>query len=107
MDILKSFEVFGKELILSNTREITLDENISTESDLRIAIDNDNVTVTLDYENNLELVKIEIFAFNDCTIKYYSDENTMETFDMEQNTSITFIYHNGWKHNGIYDAVWN
>lgn len=108
MNIIRTISLFGEEYTPVNHVNISSTQNFSTRTDVRVIIDEtDNITLTLDYEGNEEGVKAEILTYRPCTIRYYSDSATTVDFAMAANTSVYFVYHNGWKHNGIYDAVWN
>lgn len=108
MDIIKTISLFGEEYTPVNHINISANQEFSTRTDVRVMLDDtDNITLTLKHDDNEDGVKVEIFAFRASTIRYYTDETTTVDFAMAANTSVCFVYHNGWKHNGTYDAVWN
>lgn len=107
MEIFKKINLFGNELRQADVQKVTSNITYHATSDLRLLVDDDNRIITLEYEGNEDGIKVEIFAFKACTITYAVDSSTTENFSMDANTSIQFIFYNGWKHNGIYSAVWN
>lgn len=107
MDILKGINAFGNQLTFTNTLTVTTSQSVSVNTDCRILIDGANTTLTLNYANNEDGVKVEIYAFAACTVKYYTNSTTPSQQAMLANTSLQLVYHNGWKRNGAYDAVWN
>ena len=107
MNFIKSINLFGNELKSSYSLNIDSDTALSFSVDSRISIDTQNITLTLNFENNEDNVKVEIYAFKDAIIRYYTDVSTYQDFSIDEGNSISFIYHNGWKYNGIFGAVWN
>lgn len=111
MKQLTDINFFNEDMKFLNKITISESDTISSKIDCRIIIDKDEgipeLDLTLLYEDNEDGVIIEIHTFRDCTVTYYINENDTEVFNMLEGTSIKFLYHNGWKHNGIYDAVWN
>ena len=112
METLKDIEIFGLPIAnFTETIVTTESQEISRKADARIIVDDDSqilgVELTLKYTDNNDGVKVEIFAFRDLTVTYYTDSINTTQFSMVSGTSMQFIFHNGWKHNGIYDAVWN
>lgn len=88
---------------------LTINENtaMAATEDCRIMIDTANVELVLQAIGSSDGVEAIVYAFQDCTLTYYTDNSTTATLSMAANTAVKLIYHNGWKRNGTYDAVWN
>lgn len=111
---MRSVNLFGTELSPLNLKTISTSTQFSTWTDSRIIFDTDQpidpenpFIITLKFADNENGTKVEIFAFKDCVIRYFTANGVSSDFNMAEGTSVSFIYYNGWKHNGIYDAVWN
>ncbi len=108
MNQLTEINLFGEVTKYLNKINISESQELSTRIDARIIVDGaSGKNITLAYTDNDDGVKVEIFAFCDMTVTYYTDSSHTTQFSMANGTSMQFIFHNGWKHNGIYDAVWN
>ena len=90
----------GSKTVVSSTTSLDID------GDSQIFIDTASITLTLGYDSTA-LSKAEVYAFEDCTVSYYTDANTTATLNMVAGSRATFIFFNGWKFNGVYGAVWN
>ena len=85
---------------------INFSKSLIVSGDTKVFITSAGVTLELPFAG-AEGSTLDIFAFYDCTITYYTDANTTASFSMLAGTSVKFILFNGWKFVGIYGAVWN
>lgn len=92
---------------LSSTKQVvTASQAFTVTNDIKILVNTSGVTVTLNYDSE-EGAVAKVFAFQACTVTYYTAQGTTASLSMSAGTTAVFIYFNGWKFNGIYGAVWN
>lgn len=92
---------------LSSTKQVvTSSQAFTVTNDIKILVNASGVTVTLNFDSE-EGAVAKVFAFQACTVTYYTAQGTTATLSMSAGTTAVFIYFNGWKFNGIYGAVWN
>jgi len=92
---------------LSSTKQIvTSSQAFTVTNDIKFLVNTSGVTVTLNYDSE-EGAVAKVFAFQACTVTYYTAQGTTASLSMSAGTTAVFIYFNGWKFNGIYGAVWN
>ena len=107
MKELNTINFFGEEIKSLNIITVSETEELSIKTDSRLLVDSVGVTVTLNFDDNEEGAKIEIYAFEDCTVNYYTTSSATASLAMQSGTHVSFIYHNGWNYSGMYGAVWN
>ena len=92
---------------MSSTKQVvTANQAFTVTNDIKILVNTSGVTVTLNFDSE-EGAVAKVFAFQACTITYYTAQGTTASLSMSAGTTAVFIYFNGWKFNGIYGAVWN
>ena len=85
---------------------VTFSKSLQVSGDTKTFITAAGVTLTLPM-GGAENAIVDIFAFYDCTLVYYTDANTTATLNMKAGTRVQMVLFNGWKLNGVYGAVWN
>ena len=86
---------------------VSSSQTLSASNDTRALINTSGITLTLPFSDNVSGAIVEVFAFQACTVTYYTAQGTTASLSMSAGTIAVFIYFNGWKFNGIYGAVWN
>ena len=93
------------EAILSK-QIVSQSKAILARGNTEVYIDGSNITLTLNYASKDGAV-VDISAFSNCTVTYYTALGSFATLAMDAGTRVQLVYHNGWKYNGMYGAVWN
>lgn len=86
---------------------VSTNTQTSVKSSTKFFIDTANITLTLDYGDSENLSIVEVYAFENCQLTYYTSQNNIENYNMGANTKLTFVFYNGWHRIGMYDAVWS